>query len=113
MRRVRAGGNALFCRPQDCVIVVRGGGHINEVVEHGVVFHEGCRDGHLAGRHGEAVSTIAVLGGGNSLAAFIGDGQSFQRVALVRSHCDGHGRAGACIGGRNSNLTVLGGGRGD
>ena len=58
---VCAAGDAILCRPQNCVIVAIRRLDIHKVIEHGVVVHEGDLDLHLAGRHHKGIPGVLFL----------------------------------------------------
>ena len=75
---IRARGDTLLRRPLHRVVEVVVGLDVHEVVQHGVVVHEGDLDLDLARRHGEGVLAI-FLGELELLAVLVQNGQSFQR----------------------------------
>ncbi len=88
---VCAAGDAILCRPQNCVIVVIRCLDIHKVIERGVVVHEGGIDLRLAGRHHKGILGVALLGNRQFLAVLVGNGNGFQYIALIRGDGDGYG----------------------
>ena len=93
MLGVRARGDAFLRCPKHRIIEVIVRLDIHEVVKHRVVIHKGCFDLDLAGRHGEGVLDVILLGELNFLAILVQHGKCLKSIALVRRDSDGHGRA--------------------